>query len=111
MSQRIQKINELLRQEVSQLLLKEVDFDDILVTVISVDTSPNLSQAKIKITCLPTERGERALRIINKDIYQIQQQLNKKLNMRFVPKLIFEIDKLENSAQRIEKLLTKSKES
>ncbi|MAF20873.1 MAG: ribosome-binding factor A [Parcubacteria group bacterium] len=109
MSQRIQKINELLRHEVSQLLLKEIDFDGILVTIISVDTAPNLSQAKIKITTIPTQRSERALRFINKDIYQIQQQLNKRLNLKFVPKLIFEIDKLEEKAQRIEKILTNPK--
>ncbi len=107
MPQRIKKVNELLRQEVSNLLLKEVDFGDIFVTITNVDTSPNLQQSKIKISIFPTEKSKEVLNEIKKNIFHIQKALNKKLYMRPVPKLIFEIDKAEERAQRIEEILGK----
>jgi ribosome-binding factor A len=107
MSQRLERVNELLRQEISKLLLREIDFVDILVTVTNVNTSPDLKQAKIKITVLPTEKGEQVLRIIQRNIFHLQQELNKKLHLKPVPKIRFEIDQIEIKAQRIEEILSK----
>jgi len=106
---RIKKVNKLLKQEISQLLLREIDFNDILVTVTNVETSPDLRQAKIKITVIPTEKGEQALTNIKREIFVIQQELNKKLSLRVVPKIRFEIDQTELKAQRIEEILEKIK--
>ncbi|MFH0906666.1 MAG: ribosome-binding factor A [bacterium] len=107
MSQRIQKVNELLRQEISKLLLQEVDFNDTLVTITNVDTSPDLRQSKIKISIIPEKNHEFVLEIIKRKIFHIQQKLNKKLYMRPIPKICFEIDKIEIKAQKIEELLGK----
>lgn len=106
MSDRIVKINELLRHEVSQLLLREVDFDDALVTVTRVDTSADLKQAKVKISVMPTKQGGAALKKIRNKIWPIQQKLNRRLDMKPVPKLSFDIDKQEVEAQRIEDILS-----
>lgn len=109
MSERIKRVNELLKHEISQLLLREIDFCDILVTVISIETSSDLRHAKVKISILPQKKNETALKIINKNIFNIQQKLNKKLHMKPVPKIRFEIDQSEIKAQRIEELLSKNK--
>jgi len=109
MSNRIKKVNELLRQQVSQLLLKEVDFGNVLVTITQVETSVDLRCAKIKISVLPNERNELVLKILKKEIFGLQQKLNKKLFMKPVPKISFEIDKIETKAQKIEEILGKIK--
>lgn len=109
MNNRIQRVNELLRKEISQLLLKEIDFGNALVTITKVDTSPDLRQAKIKISVMPDEQTERVLRILERNIFHLQQLLNKKLTMRIVPKIIFEIDEVEIKAQQVERLLQKIK--
>ncbi len=109
MSQRVKKVNELLRHEISQLLLKEIDFCDMLVTITETDTSPDLRHANVKISVLPQEKNELAIEIINKNIFRIQQKLNKRLHMKPIPKIRFEIDKAEIKAQRIEELLSKNK--
>ncbi|MBU4030756.1 ribosome-binding factor A [Patescibacteria group bacterium] len=106
---RIEKVNELLRQEVSKLLLKEVDFEGAFVTITNVDTAPNLQQSKIMISVLPNEKIEKVLDIMSRNIFHLQKSLNKKLYMRPVPKMIFEIDKVEEHAQRIEEILGKIK--
>jgi len=111
MSLRTEKVNELLRHEVSQLLFKKVDLSNVFITIIGVETSPDLRQAKVKISVIPTEKGKVALSAIGRNIFDIQQEINKKLYMKPVPKLRFEIDKVEEKAQQIEKLLGKMKSS
>lgn len=105
MSHRTEKVNELLKQEVSKLIHQEIEIENTWVTVTDVDTSPDLSQAKVKITVMPDQKTEEALTIIQKNIGPLQRKLNRKLSMRWVPYLIFEIDKGEISAQELEKTL------
>jgi len=109
MSLRVKKVNKLLKHEISQLLLREIDFCDILVTITGVETSSDLRHAKVKISVLPQEKNELALEIINKNIFRIQQKLNKKLYMKPIPRIRFEIDQVEIKAQRIEELLSNNK--
>jgi len=110
MSIRIQRVNELLKEEVSQLLLKEMDFNNCLVTITEVETSADLRQAKIKISVLPPQKTDFILKKIKRRIYPLQQQINHKLNMRPVPKLIFCVDKVSQKAQRVEDLLRQIKQ-
>ena len=106
MPQRTQRVNKLIKQQVSQIILKEIDFADILVTITNVDTSPDLKNCKIKISVIPTNKKEIALEVIQKNIYHLQHELNKKLHLKYIPKLSFEIDEIESKAQRIEEILS-----
>ncbi|PJE50418.1 MAG: ribosome-binding factor A [Candidatus Yanofskybacteria bacterium CG10_big_fil_rev_8_21_14_0_10_36_16] len=106
MSERIKKVNALIRDEVSRILQKEVDFDEgVFVTVVGADVSPTLEHAKIKVSVFPVENSENVLRQINKEIFNIQQKLNKKLIMRKIPKIRFEIDMSEEYASHVQELL------
>ena len=112
MTRRIKRINELLKEEISQLLIKEIDLTDCdLVTVTKAEATANLQQAKIKITVMPTNKSKSVMETLQKNIFHLQQILNKKLNMRPVPKIIFEIDKGQIKAQKVEELLTKIKKN
>ncbi|MFH1611717.1 MAG: ribosome-binding factor A [bacterium] len=105
MSERIKKVNELIKQEVNAILLKEVDFGNAIVTITDVDTSSGLKHAKIKIIIYPERLTEEVFQILEKNIYDVQQVLNKRLKMKYVPKIKFEIDKIEVEAQKLEKTL------
>jgi len=105
MLQRIQRVNQLIKGQISQLILKEIDFGSVLVTVTEVDTAANLSQSKIKISVLPGEKSEQVMRILKRNVFRLQQVLNKRLAMRIVPKIKFVIDQTEAKAQRIEEIL------
>ena len=107
---RIDKVNSLLEQEISKIIQREVAFPDgVLVTLTSVDTAPNLTQAKAYISAYPEEKGEEVLKVLNKEVWDIQQELNKKLHMRPIPKIIFVLDKKQAEAGKIEEILTKIK--
>jgi len=90
MYERIVKLNELFKREISKILLKEENFDrSILVTVTRVDISPELSGAKIFISVMPEEKRKEVLSFLKKDIYHIQQELNKRLYLKKFRELYF----------------------
>jgi len=110
-SERIKKINDLLRDEVGKILLTELRIDDgVLVTVMGARVSPTLEHATVLISVMPKEKSRVALKKISQQIYFIQQVLNKHLAMHPVPKIRFDIDATEEKAERIEKILQKVKE-
>ena len=108
---REKKLKKLLVVEVSNALLDEVSLvNDTFVTVMGAQLSPTLEHATIYISVLPLDKSEAVLEKLNHRIYSIQQVLNKRLNLRIVPKIRFEIDTTEERAQKIEELLEKVKD-
>lgn len=108
--ERIKKLNELIKRELGGIILKEFDLPaDVLVTISRTHVSPNLSQVKVYVSIIPESRGAAILSILNKNIYSIQQFLNKRLRMRIVPKIIFQEEKKEQEADRVDKLLNEIK--
>ncbi len=110
MSKRIQRVNQLIKKELSQILLREVDFSkDILVTITRVDTSPNLRESKVFISAVPEDKTQRVLKALNQKIYELQQKINRRLKMRPVPRIRFSEERETAEAGRIEEILEKLK--
>ena len=120
MSQRIEKVNSLLEHEIGNILVRDFSFNDALVTLTHVDTSPNLIQAKAFISVMPSpsakgfggtreEKTDHIIGVLNKAVYEVQKKINKMLNMRPIPKIIFVRDKEIAGASRVEELLEKIK--
>ena len=110
MSKRIDRVNQLIKQTLSNLLLRELDFKkDILITLTRVKTASDLSKARVFISVMPEEKIELVMRSLNRNIYRLQQKINKKLVMKRVPKIIFEQETKTAEADRIEKLLDELK--
>jgi len=108
MLQRIARLNELLKREISGILLKEEGFSrNILVTVTRAETSPNLSEVKAFISVMPKDRQKEVMESLKNRIYHIQQNLNKELRLRKIPKIVFCEEKRVEEAGRIEKLISK----
>lgn len=106
MTKRIPQVNQLIKEEVSKIIFKEADLpEDVLVTCTRVDASPNLTQAKVYISCLVEEKTDRIIEILNNQIYELQQMLNKRLEMRPVPKIAFVKETETVGAGRIEEIL------
>jgi ribosome-binding factor A len=110
MKKRIARINELIKKEFSQILLREIDFPrEILVTVTRVETTPDLRESKIFISIWPEEKQKNILNNLSKRIYFFQQKINKRLKMKFIPKLIFLSEEKTKEASKIEEILEKLK--
>ncbi|MDP2910397.1 MAG: 30S ribosome-binding factor RbfA [bacterium] len=110
MSNRIEKVNALIKKELSLILLREMDFSkDALITVTRVEAVPNLSEAKIYISTMPENKSDRVQEILKRKVYYIQQCLNKRLKMRPIPKIGFKKEGRTEQADRVEELLEQLK--
>ena len=110
MSKRIQQVNQLIKKEISKIFLREVDFPEkTLITVTRVETTANLKQSKVYISLIPENKIKSVFQILNKQIYQLQQRLNQRLNMRPVPRIYFVEEKETLKAGRIEEILVRLK--
>ena len=110
MSHRIAQINELVKHEVNNLLLTEIDLPKgCLATIISVEISSDLRHAKIWVSVIPNQFTGKVLDILNKNIGHLQFLLNKKLSIKPLPRINFAIDDTEKKAAEIEKLLDEIK--
>ncbi|MFA6098932.1 MAG: 30S ribosome-binding factor RbfA [Patescibacteria group bacterium] len=105
---RIFQINELIKKELSQILLRE---DLIpaghLVTITKADTTRDLSQARITISILPNTGQEEILHWLQKKAGPIQHLLGKKIILRKIPKILFELDKTLENVSHIDSLIDK----
>lgn len=111
MSHRIEKINELIRQQISEIISRELNLKPgIFLTISKVDTSKDLRYTRIFISIFPERETNYALETLKKEAYFIQGKLNKKLFLKIIPRVEFVIDKTESNANEIEKLLNNIKE-
>lgn len=106
MSQRIEQLNSLLMREVAAIISREIEFPSgTFVTVSKVDVADDAASAKVWISVLPALHQQDALDLLTARIGDLQAVLNKKLVMKFVPKLTFLIDESGERAAVITKVL------
>ncbi len=106
MISRTERLNEALRLNISKALHEEVSLDyDVFITVVRVAVSSTLEHATVWISVLPEDKTKEVLAYLDKNIYAIQQVLNRTLIMRKIPKISFKLDTTEHHAAHIEKLL------
>jgi ribosome-binding factor A len=109
-TQRILKINKLIKQELGKIILTDVDFPkDIILTITKVKTSADLRYADVFISVLPADKDIEIEKMLREDIYFIQGKLNRKLHLKPLPKIKFTIDKSGEYVERIDKLIASSK--
>jgi len=106
MTNRITKINSLIQRHIGEIITRDISLKPgVFVTVAKVDTTPDLRYTRIFVSIFPEKEIDYATKTLEKEIYQIQGALNKKLSMRPLPKIEFKIDMTESRADEIEKLL------
>lgn len=103
---RLKRIDELVHRFIADYLRSELD-TDALVTISSVTTTGNIQDCTIGITVFPFAKSKIVLKEIEKNIYEIQQALNRGLKMRPVPKITFKIDESEEKASKVLRVLDK----
>ncbi len=100
MTHRIEQVNSLIRQEISELLQREVKDPRLanFVSVTEVCTSPDLRHAKIFVSRLGSEEEKQeVLSALAAASGFFHKELYKRLRLRRIPELSFEWD---NSIER-----------
>ncbi len=108
--QRIDRLNSLLKEVISEVIHKDVDNPDVgeFVSVTRVDISKDLRHAKVYISVIgDNETKQNTLKALNSASGFIGINASKKVVMRFFPSLRFIIDDTVDKVMRIEELLKK----
>lgn len=111
-SHRLVQVSELIRHEIGNLMLTEVEFPKgCLVTITRTEVTPDLRHAKIFISVMPGYMTSKVFSKLKANVGNLQHLLNQRLSMRPLPRIAFMLDKVEQEAAKIEELLDRIKKN
>ena len=109
MSRRTEKVAALLHEEVGDYL-KQLELA-ALTTISKVEVTPDLKWCKVWITVMgDADKQKQVLAEIQTNLFDLQGSLNRKLTMRYVPRIKFMLDHGQEYAAKINELLRKAHE-
>lgn len=106
MSERIRKINSVISQEMSQMIVQNIDFKPgVFVTISKVDTTDDLSYTRISVRVFPQSEIDYGMKTLEHERNTLQKTLHKKLHLKVLPKISFIHDATGDEVDELEKLL------
>jgi ribosome-binding factor A len=94
---RLDRINELMRREISTIIQRDFEFPDSIVNVCDVEITQDLKEGKVWVGVVGKLHPDRVISMLNAKRGMIQTAVAKRVVLRSTPRLVF---KLDTSAQR-----------
>ncbi len=93
-SNRINRINEEIQKELSQLLRKVKDprVQDTMISITRVETTPDLRYAKVFVSFLQEDRAKDAMAGLKSAGGFLRRELGRNLQLRYAPELVWSLD-------------------
>jgi ribosome-binding factor A len=106
-STRTERVSDLIKDEISRLLLREVRDPRIgFVTITGASVSPDLKAVRVHVSVLATPEARReSLKALNAAAGFFRRALFKNLRLRFAPAVSFHLDESLDRGDRIERVL------
>jgi len=95
MAHRIERVNHLIRREISELLQRQVKDPRLgnFVAITDVSTSPDLKYAKVFVSCIDgNQEKQEILAVLTSASGFFRNELAKRLRLRHIPELNFKWD-------------------
>ena len=107
MSRRTDRVSDLLRAELSDLLLREVHDPRVkLASITEVDITSDLRRAIVKVSVLGDDKQrEETIEGLRHARGFLRTELSHRLRTRVTPELVFELDRGAEHSQKISDLL------
>lgn len=102
---KVERINELIHEELSEAVNKEVGIPGALITISEVKCEPDLKKAIVRFSVLPDNLAGTAMRSLKSATSHLVSEMKKRVKIRKIPHLIWEFDATEREAEKIEKLI------
>lgn len=102
MKHRLERVCEALKRELGAILLRDMDFSHVLVTVSSVDVTPDLKQAHVFVSALGNASQQRqVLEKLEHNRVPLQGELAKRVSLKHTPHLFFKLDEAIERGSRV----------
>ena len=108
-SQRLTRINEEMRREISEVIrteIKDPAVQDVMISVVAVDTTNDLKTAKVYISVLQDNKKQEALAGLQKAQGFIRKEIARRINLRNTPELLFKLDESIERGIEMSKLIS-----
>lgn len=106
MSQRMRKVNELLREVIAAEVTRLTDPRIGFVTITGVDTSPDLRNAKVFYSVLGDDDAKAETQdALDHATRKIQAEVGRQVRLKYTPKLAFHVDDAVERGLRLHQLL------
>ena len=104
---RIEKLQELIKQEMSKMLLREIKDPRIgFVTVTDVEMTGDLREAKIYVSIMgDEEKVQESLKGLKSALGFIRREIGRRIRLRFTPEISFALDTSLDYSEHIQKIL------
>ena len=104
---RVEKLQELMKQEISDIVLHELKDPRIgFVTVTSVSCTEDLREAKIYVSIMGDEKAAReSLHGLNSSLGFVRREIGRRIRLRFTPEISFALDASLDYSDNIQRLL------
>lgn len=105
-NRRLTRLSGLLQSELSRMLSKERLLEDVVVTITSVDVTPDLRQAFVYVSQI----GDRIspddlLACLHKLAFEWQKEIAARMHIKYTPKLTFRFDDSLSRGDRVMEIL------
>jgi ribosome-binding factor A len=104
MNFRSERVSKLIREELSKMILREVEFP-ALATITEVEVDKKLEGARVKVSVIPASGEKAVLAELEKRADSLQYLLLRKINIKPMPRISFVLDHGFENAAKVEKLL------
>jgi ribosome-binding factor A len=109
-SGRPQKLGDLIQRELADLLARELRDPRVgMLTITSVDVSPDLSHAKVFFTLLQKEKLEDTLHGLKRSAGFLRSQLARRIKLYTTPELRFVYDESVERGDHLSRLIDSTK--
>src|ERR1041385_6083825 len=103
MKHRQLRLNELVKRELSGIIVREMSFENALVTISDVDVTPDLKNAHVFVSVLGSATGASVIEKLDEHRPILQAELARKVVLKYTPHLVFHLDNsIERGARVIE---------
>ena len=106
---RLERINSEIRKEISDILKNNINDPRVkgLVSVVTVDTSNDLSHCKIYLSIFSgkAEQDKATFKAISSMSSFIRKELARRIDLRIIPELHFKLDDGFNQSEKMNKLI------
>ena len=101
---RLQKLNKELQKAFGEFTERESNRQS-LITVTRCDISPDLSNVIVFVSVFPVEQEDQVIKFLNRRKWDAREFIKKKVVIRVIPFVDFQIDYGEKNRQHIDQLL------
>ncbi len=105
------RVSELIRTELAKLILRDVELNGGIITVMEADVTDKLDYARIKVSVLPSSKAKEALGLLQGAAGHLQHDLLRKINIKPMPYLQFMIDEGAEAAANLEKVFIEGEQT